>query len=63
MEDEISGEAHPIAAIAKCEGVTAIYSDDDDISRISRRLNINVIKIDALPLPEIAKQGKLELAP
>lgn len=50
-----------IASIAKCENVTTIYSDDDDIARISKRLNIKTVKIQEIPLPEAAKQGRLEL--
>ncbi|HEY9103668.1 type II toxin-antitoxin system VapC family toxin [Chitinimonas sp.] len=52
-----------IACIAKAEGATTIYSDDDDVARVGKRLNVKVVKIDDLPLPEAAKQGILDLSP
>ena len=50
-----------IAAIAKSENATAIYSDDGDIARVGKRANIAVIKTDDLPLPASARQGQLNL--
>jgi predicted nucleic acid-binding protein len=45
-----------IVAIANVEGATAIYSDDDDISRLARE-GVEVIGIAALPLPPQDAQG------
>jgi len=50
-----------IAAIAKTEGATAIYSEDGDLARIAAKLNLKSVKIDDLPIPDSARQGKLEL--
>jgi len=52
-----------IISIAKSENATAIYSDDNDISRIGARFNIDVIKTFDLPLPPSALQGRLEFNP
>lgn len=48
-----------IVAIARTEGATVIYSDDDDIRRLARRLGIDVIGIADLALPPGDPQGKL----
>jgi predicted nucleic acid-binding protein len=40
-----------IAAIGKAETATQIYSDDEDIERLGKRLKIPVIRICDLPLP------------
>ena len=50
-----------IAAIAKSEGATAIYSEDIDLARIATRINLKYVKIDDLPIPDSARQFKLEL--
>lgn len=50
-----------IAAIAKSEGATVIYSEDGDLARIASKINMTAIKIDDLPIPDSARQGKLEL--
>lgn len=52
-----------IVAIAKCEGVSTIYSEDGDLARITQGTKLKVIRIDDLPLPPSAKQGKLMLDP
>ncbi len=52
-----------IVAIAKCESATTIYSEDGDLARISERIKLNTVKIDDLPLPDSARQGKLGLDP
>jgi predicted nucleic acid-binding protein len=40
-----------IAAIAKAEGATVIYSDDEHIEKLGKRLKIPVIRICDLPVP------------
>ena len=40
-----------IVAIAKAEGVSVIFSDDQDIENYAKRFNIRVIRICDLPLP------------
>lgn len=50
-----------ICAIAKVEQAKTIYSDDDDLVRICKNLDIAIIKIDDLPLPASARQGSLKL--
>jgi predicted nucleic acid-binding protein len=40
-----------ICSIAKAEGCSVIYSDDEDIERYAERLKIKVIRICDLPLP------------
>lgn len=52
-----------IVAIAKCESATAIYSEDGDLARIAERIKLKTVKIDDLPLPDSARQGKLGLDP
>lgn len=48
-----------IVAIARTEGITKIYSDDDDLRRPAKRLGIDVIGIAELPLPPEDPQGSL----
>ncbi len=50
-----------IVAIAASRRVTAIYSDDSDVSNAAARVGIRVIRINDLSLPESAKQTKLDL--
>jgi predicted nucleic acid-binding protein len=45
-----------IVAIAASRNAQAIYSDDEDISRYAKRVNIPVYKTDDLPLPDSARQ-------
>ena len=40
-----------IIAIAKVNGATTIYSDDDDIEVLGKRAKIDVIGLAQLPLP------------
>jgi hypothetical protein len=47
-----------IVATAKAEGVSVIYSDDQDIENYAKRFNIRVIRICDLPLPP-PKEAKL----
>ncbi|MDT7041505.1 type II toxin-antitoxin system VapC family toxin [Candidatus Nitronereus thalassa] len=45
-----------IVAIAKVEGATTIYSDDENIDKFAKKKGINVIGLSALPLrPEEAQ--------
>src|SRR6266852_911887 len=48
-----------IVAIAKTNGATRIYSDDEDVIKFARRLGIEVIRTWELPLPS-AKQIDIE---
>ncbi len=48
-----------IVAIAKVEGVTRIYSNDDDIRRYATRDQIELISINDLPIPTEKQQGDL----
>jgi predicted nucleic acid-binding protein len=50
-----------ILAIAKVEGATTIYSDDSDIQRFAKGTGIEVVPIDALPLPPEKAQQSLHL--
>lgn len=50
-----------IVAIARTENATVIYSDDEDVGRIAKRLMIPVIKTDEIPIPDSSRQHKLEL--
>ncbi len=49
-----------IAAIAKAEGATVIYSDDEDIERLGKRLKIPVIRICDLPAPPAEEETNPE---
>lgn len=48
-----------IVAIAASRGATAIYSDDGDIERAARHVQIPVYKTSVLPLPESARQEEI----
>lgn len=50
-----------IVAIAKVNGATTIYSDDDHVGTLARRAKINVIKLADLPLPPEDRQMRLDL--
>ena len=50
-----------IVAIARVVNARTIYSDDGDIARIGTRHGLVTIKTDELPLPDAARQGKLDL--
>ncbi len=52
-----------IAAIAKVENATVIYSNDDDIRRFSARDNVEVISLESLPFPPEKPQGDLFVGP
>ena len=51
-----------IVAIAATRQVTAIYSDDEDVSKAAAKAHIKVVRIDELDLPASEKQGKLSLS-
>jgi len=48
-----------IVAIAKINGATRIYSDDEDVMKFATRLGIEVVRTWELPLPS-AKQIDIE---
>jgi predicted nucleic acid-binding protein len=50
-----------IMAIAKVNGVSKIYSNDEDINKMGKRFGIPVIKTNELPIPDWAKQGTLNI--
>jgi predicted nucleic acid-binding protein len=50
-----------IVAIAKVNGATTIYSDDDDIRAIAGEVGIEVKSLADLPLPEQSPQRELTL--
>lgn len=50
-----------IVAIAKVVGALTIYSDDDDIARLSRSAGIAVLRIQDLPLSPETSQLVLPL--
>jgi len=50
-----------IIAIAKVEGHTTIYSDDNDIAKLAGPLGLEVIPTHQLPLPPEEAQGALDL--
>ena len=52
-----------IVAIAKAEGVSVIYSDDQDVENYAKRLKIRVIRICDLPAPAPAKATPIGAAP
>lgn len=51
-----------IVAIAKVANAHTIYSDDGDLARIGAKYGLAVIKADDLPLPDAARQTKLEFS-
>lgn len=50
-----------IVAIAKVVGATEIYSDDKDMVELAKAVNIKVIGVSDLPLPEEGPQLELTL--
>jgi len=50
-----------IVAIARVEGASVIYSDDEDIAKFSRDLGLTVIPVRDLPLPPEDAQRALPL--
>lgn len=49
-----------IAAIAKVNSATVIYSDDPDIARLGKRFGFGVIGIAQLPEPQVDLFSRLE---
>lgn len=45
-----------IVAIARTEGATAIYSDDEDIGSLGERVRIQVVRLIDLPVPPADSQ-------
>ncbi len=54
---------HQIVAIARAEGATIIYSDDEGLGRFAKRVGITTIGLRALPLPPVDAQAQLPLMP
>ena len=52
-----------IISIARTQGQTIIYSDDEDIAKLAEALELEVIPVHALPRPPEDTQGKLEFEP
>jgi hypothetical protein len=52
-----------IVAMAKAEGVSVIYSDDQDLDNYAKRFNIRVIRICDLPLPPSQEDKPIEVGP
>jgi hypothetical protein len=46
-------------AIARTEEATVIYSDDEDIRRFGKRLGLEVIGLNELPMPPANPQPDL----
>lgn len=52
-----------IVAIAKVNGASIIYSDDDDVAKLAQPTGIQVIALSALPEPPSPPQIEMDLAP
>lgn len=52
-----------IVAIAKVNGASIIYSDDDDVTKLCQPAGITVIALKDLPDPPILPQIEMDLAP
>jgi hypothetical protein len=52
-----------IVAIAKAEAATVIYSDDQDVENLGKRLKIRVVRICDLPLPPPEEPKPIESGP
>jgi predicted nucleic acid-binding protein len=52
-----------IVAICKVNGVTEIYTDDPGLANRARLCGITPIAIEEIPVPDSARQGKLQLEP
>lgn len=51
-----------IIAIARVQGQTVIYSDDEDIAKLADPLGLEVIPVNELPLPPEDRQLSLDIA-
>jgi len=52
-----------IVAIAKVIGAETIYSDDSDIQSIANAVDITVVGLEDLPIPDDARQGTFKFDP
>ena len=52
-----------IVAIAKTEGATTIYSDDEGLASYAKRFGLDTIRLADMPLPPTEAQAKLDLRP
>lgn len=52
-----------IVAIAKVNGASIIYSDDDDVAKLAKLVGITVTSLEQLPEPPTPPQIEMELAP
>ncbi|MYN38285.1 hypothetical protein GTP55_02760 [Duganella sp. FT109W] len=52
---------HQIVAIAKCNRVTTIYSEDAGLRRFAERLGMKALSIEDLPENPASAQQKLDL--
>ncbi|MCY4214120.1 MAG: PIN domain-containing protein [Gammaproteobacteria bacterium] len=52
-----------IIAIARIQGQTAIYSDDGDVAKLAKPLDIKVIPVHDLPLPPTDPQAEFAFPP
>ncbi len=50
-----------IVAIAKTEGASIIYSDDNNVHTLGSNLGLSVLRIADLPLPPVNPQASLDL--
>lgn len=50
-----------IVAIAKVEGATAIYSDDDGLGRYAKRFGLEIVRLIDIPVPPTDAQISLDL--
>ena len=54
---------HQIVAIAKVNGATAIYSDDQDLRTFAQQAGLQVVGLADLPLPPKESQPPLPFPP
>ena len=52
-----------IVAIARTQGQTTIYSDDNDVAKLGGALGLEIIPVHALPRPPASPQRELDLEP
>lgn len=50
-----------IIAIARTQGQSTIYSDDDDIAKLAEPLDLEIVPMHALPMPPEDLQQRLDL--
>jgi predicted nucleic acid-binding protein len=54
---------HQIVAVAKVEGASIIYSDDERLGKFAKRLGIKTVGVAELPLPPAEAQASLPFEP